>query len=263
MTRSTSVLFVHGMYMNGESWSPWFAKAEAHGYTPVAPSWPFHDGKPADLRASIDPGLGRLTFPQVVSHYAEIIRALPEPTRLVGHSVGGLVVQKLISMGLGVSGVAICPAPPNRLFSFNPHFFRANFPHLNPLAGNRPVVMTPERFHYTFGNASTREESDAAFEAYVVPESRNVPRSSLGPSGYINFGKRHAPMLLIGASEDHLIPADMVERNAKKYHGAGVGVDHVAFEGRSHLICNQEGWEEVAEHTFGWLESHDGPYGRD
>jgi pimeloyl-ACP methyl ester carboxylesterase len=248
-----TLLFAHGMYMNARSWEPWVERAEAAGFATVVPSWPYHDGEPAELRRHVDPRLGRLTFGEVVQHFADVIRTLPEPPLVVGHSVGGLVVQRLVNDGLVRAGVAISSAPPLGVISLDPHFFRANLPHVNPLAGNRPVIMTPERFHYTFCNTMSREASDRAFEAYVVPESRNVPRSTLTRSGRVHFGREHVPLLLIAGDADHLCPLPAVRRNARRYRRSSGLTRFQAFPGRSHLICNQEGWEEVAGASFDFL----------
>lgn len=167
--------------MNGANWRPWLARASARGHVCHAPSWPHHAGAPADLRAHIDPDLGSLTFRAVVDHLKAFIDTLPERPILVGHSVGGLLVQKLAEDGYAVAGVSISPAPPRGIVSFAPSFVRANFPHINPLAGNKPVIMTPKRFHYTFCNTMSAQDSAAAFENYVVPESRNVPRRPTRP----------------------------------------------------------------------------------
>jgi pimeloyl-ACP methyl ester carboxylesterase len=255
MIGSTVVVFVHGMYMNGSSWQPWGQMAGERGYRTHSPSWPFHSGEPAELRRHVDPALGRLTFGKVVEHYESILATLPEQPALIGHSVGGLVVQKLVNEGYGAAGVVVSPAPPRGILSFDPHFFRANFPHLNPLAGNRPIAMTPGRFHYTFANTLSRQDSDDLFERYAVPESRNVPRSTVTGQGAIDFGRAHVPMLFVGGDEDHLTPLPMVRRNARAYRRSPGRLDFAEFLGRSHFICNQPGWEAVAEHAFDWLAS--------
>src|SRR5262245_26463163 len=179
MAQATQVVFIHGMYMNGESWAPWVDYFRTRGYVCHAPSWPYHDGAPAARRRDIDRRLGSLTFGQVTAELKKVIDTFPQRPILIGHSIGGLQTQKLVNDGYAVAGVAISPAPPRGVLSFDPHFFRANFPHVNPLAGNKPVIMTKPRFHYTFANTMPRPASDEAFDTYVVPESRNVPRSTL------------------------------------------------------------------------------------
>jgi pimeloyl-ACP methyl ester carboxylesterase len=253
MIDSTVVVFVHGMYMNAASWQPWQELAGAQGYTTHAPSWPYHEGQPAGLRARVDPGLGRLTFGKLVEHYKSVLATLPSRPVLIGHSVGGLVVQKLVNEGHAAAAVVVSPAPPRGILSLDPHFFRANFPHLNPLAGNRPIAMTPARFHYAFANTVSRQKSDELFERYAVPESRNVPRSTVTGQGAIDFARPHVPLLFLGGDEDHLTPLPMVLRNARAYRKADGRLDVREFAHKSHFICNEPGWEAVAEQAFDWL----------
>lgn len=253
MSDSSSLVFIHGMYMNGRGWAPWIELASARGYTCHAPSWPYHGDEPATLRANIDPRLGSLTFGAIIDDLRRFLDALPERPVLIGHSIGGLAVQKLVNAGCAVAGVAISSAPPQGMRSLDPHFLRANFPHINPLAGNRPVEMSPKRFHYTFCNTMSRVASDEAYESYVVPESRNVPRSALTRQAHIDFGADHAPLLFIGGDQDHLTPLSLVKRNAGAYAPSGGTVDFEQFAHRSHLICNQDDWESVAELALDWL----------
>ncbi|MEO8261878.1 MAG: alpha/beta hydrolase [Pseudolysinimonas sp.] len=248
MSHIPPILFVHGMYMNAHSWKPWIARATQRGLVATAVSWPYHQGEPQERRDHIDPRLGRLTFGAIVASLKAHIDDMPERPILIGHSIGGLAVQKLLNDGYGRAGVAISPAPPLGVLSLAPEFFKANWPHLDPLARDRPIVMTKERFHYTFCNTMTRDESDAAYDLYVVPESRNVPRTTLTTTqARVDFSRDHVPLLLMAGDSDHLTPAAMIRRNAKRYE---LMVDVQEFAGRSHFICNQDGWEEVADAAF-------------
>jgi pimeloyl-ACP methyl ester carboxylesterase len=113
--------------------------------------------------------------------------------------------------------------------------------------------MTPTRFHYAFCNTLTRSASDDAFDRFVVPESRNVPRSILGRSAKIDFGAVQGPLLFLTGTQDHLTPVAMVRRNAGGYRSDHGRVDYREFDGRSHYICGEPGWEEVADAAIGWL----------
>jgi non-heme chloroperoxidase len=59
-----------------------------------------------------------------------------------------------------------------------------------------------------------------------------------------------APLLLVGASNDHTVPASTV-RAVKKLYKAG-GVDHKQYEGRSHYIFAESGWEDIADDALAW-----------
>jgi len=149
--------------------------------------------------------------------------------------------------------VAISSAPPQGVLSLAPDFVRANWPHLNPFAGNRSIRMTKPRFHYTFATTMTRAESDAAFDELVVPESRNVPRSTLTAQSRIDFSAEHVPLLMLAGDTDHLTPDALIRTNAARYRQS---VEVRTFAERAHFICNQPGWEEVADASFDFLEQH-------
>ncbi|MFD2136880.1 alpha/beta hydrolase [Novosphingobium resinovorum] len=108
---SKTIVLIHGAWLNSRSWEHVKARYEARGYTVLAPDWPLDEGEPAALRARPHPKLEALGQRQIVDHYEAIIRALPEAPVLIGHSLGGVVVQHLLDRGLGVAGVAIDPAP--------------------------------------------------------------------------------------------------------------------------------------------------------
>ena len=251
---SRDVLLIHGMYMNAKSWSPWITFGAERGFHCKAISWPFHEGEPDQLRSHQDPALGHLKFGAIVDFYKKHIDTLKTRPLLIGHSIGGLIVQKLVNDGYASAAVAISSAPPQGIISMDPVFFRSNFPHINPLALNQPIEMTAKRFHYTFCNTIGRNESDRAFNEYVVPESRNVPRSTLTKQARIDFKKAHVPLLLLSGDCDHLIPLKLARKNFAAYrHNAG-DVEFREFSSRSHFICNEPGWEEVAATAFTWLD---------
>jgi pimeloyl-ACP methyl ester carboxylesterase len=134
MTAATPkmLVFIHGMYMNASSWDEWRARASAAGFTSHAIEWPGHDGEPATLRANPPAELRTLSFGPLAGHHQTKIRELgAQDAILIGHSIGGLLVQALLARGIGRAGVAISPAPPAGVLSLRPDFLRANAPHTN------------------------------------------------------------------------------------------------------------------------------------
>jgi pimeloyl-ACP methyl ester carboxylesterase len=112
MRMPATVVFIHGAWLTPASWDRFRGRFEARGYETIAPPWPFNDRPIEELRRAPDPGLAQLTIGKLADHFEELVRALPEPPILVGHSFGGLLVQKLMDRGRGSVVVAIDPVPP-------------------------------------------------------------------------------------------------------------------------------------------------------
>jgi pimeloyl-ACP methyl ester carboxylesterase len=256
--KTKSIVFIHGMYMTALCWEHWLDYFQAKGYECVAPAWPGRDQSVEVLRKSHpDAQLGQLKLRQVVEHYERIIRGMNEKPILIGHSMGGLVVQILLQREAGSAGVAIDSAPPQGVITPSWAFLKSNWPHINPFVSkNQPIQMTLERFQYAFVNGLPLAEQQAAYERYAVPESRQVPAESLTSVAAIDFRKAHAPLLLIAGSNDHLIPAALNRINFEKYKRSPSRTDFKEFPGRAHFIIGQEHWQEVAEAVSAWLDGN-------
>ena len=253
---SKTILFIHGMYMTPLCWEHWLDTFQAKGYRCIVPAWPDRDKPVQTLRKKHpDPQLGRLTLSQVIEHYANLIHMLEEKPILIGHSMGGLVVQLLLQRYEAIAGVAIDSAPPLGVITTDKAFLKSNWPHINPfISQSSPIQMTLERFQYTFVNDLPLEVQQAAFERYVVPESRRVPAQSLTKVAAIAFRSPHPPLLLVAGSNDHLIPASLNQTNYKKFKRSASITDFKEFAGRTHFIIGQPGWEEVADYVAAWLK---------
>jgi pimeloyl-ACP methyl ester carboxylesterase len=248
-----TIVFIHGMYMIPLSWEKWISYFEDKGYTCFAPAWPDRDQPIEILRQKcLSPELGKLSLKGVIQTNTEFIESLPEKPILIGHSMGGLIVQLLLQKDLAAAGVAIDSAPPMGVLTPKWSFLRSNFPHITPFVSqDSPVRMSFRRFQYTFVNGLPLAEQQAAYDRYVVPESRRIPRESL--TARIDFKKPHPPLLLIGGSADHLIPASLNRTNYNRYKSSPSVTIFKEFPGRTHYIIGQKNWEEVASYILAWL----------
>ena len=250
---SKTIVFIHGMYMIPSSWEKWIPYFEAKGYKCYAPAWPGRDLPIEILRQKcLAPELSKLGLKEVTAALAEFIGSLPEKPILIGHSMGGLIVQLLLQKDLAAAGVAIDSAPPMGVLTTKWSFLKSNFPHITPFVSqNDPIRMSFKRFQYTFVNDLPLTEQQRAYSKYVVPESRRIPRQSL--TARVDFRKPHAPLLLIAGSSDHLIPASLIRTNYKRYSSSPSVTVFKEFPGRTHYIIGQENWEEVASYILEWL----------
>lgn len=248
-----TIVFIHGMFLTSKSWEGWQRFFTARGYRCLAPAWPWHDGEPAALRDHIPAEAGHVALRDVVDEFAAVVAAQPEKPILIGHSVGGLVVQVLVNRGLAQAGVCIGSAAPNGIVTFDWDFLKVSAAIANPLRGDKPYQMTPEEFGERFCNTMTEEQTRAAYLKYAVHDSRNVWRDCLGPAGRVDVTKEHAPLLFVAGDQDHLIPEKLEKKNSEAYAPEAGIVDFKEFPGRGHFICGQPGWQEVASYIDGWL----------
>jgi pimeloyl-ACP methyl ester carboxylesterase len=250
------VVFVHGMFMTAACWENWIERFESSGRTCTAFEWPHRDAPVEDLRAKQpDAELGRLTLSRIVNDTAARVRSMPEPPVLIGHSMGGLIVQLVLNQGLGAAGVAIDSAPPLGVFTPKWSFLKSNWPMIRPFSSpHEPHLISFKEFQYAFANTLPLDFQEAAYERYIVPESRMVPRESLTSVGRVDFRREHAPLLLVAGGSDHIIPASLNRANCRRYRAPGSITAFQEFEGRDHLTILEPGWEKVADSALAWLD---------
>jgi pimeloyl-ACP methyl ester carboxylesterase len=255
---SHTVVFVHGMFVTPQCWADWERLFQERGYKTLAPPWPEHAAPIAEQRqAHPSARLGALTLDQVLAEYRKVLAGLPEKPILVGHSMGGLIVQLLLEEGLGVAGVAIDSAPPKGLISLKLSFLKSNWPVIRP--GGRmdvPVALTFEQFAYAFVNGLPPAEQRSAFDTHAVPESRQVGKGPTTQVAQIDYKKPRPPLLLIAGSDDHIIPASLNRDNFHRYDKTPALTEFREFPGRNHWTIAESGWQDVAAFALEWLKAN-------
>jgi pimeloyl-ACP methyl ester carboxylesterase len=249
------IVFVHGMFQNPLSWEKWITLFSAQGYDCIAPAWPLHSGDPKDLRANPPTGIGELRLREVIAG----IEAAAEPLQgaiMIGHSVGGLVTQLLLAKGAIRAGVGIDSVAPNAMLDFDWGFLKNSAIIANPLKGDEPITMNAPTFHAAFANTLSESAAAAGFERTATHDSRNVLRDCMGSDGHIDLDKAHGPLLLIGGEKDEIIPAHLSKKNAEGYTDKNSVTAFKEFLGRSHYICGEPGWEDVADYILRWLSTN-------
>ncbi len=254
MEKSKTIVLVHGMFVNNTSWSEWKTWFESKGYKVYTPANPGHKGNPADLRANIHPQLTQTGFEDVVMNVVKLIDTLAEKPIVIGHSMAGLVIQKLIEMDKAVAGVSIDGAPPKNVMA-PLSTVKIVWPAVNIFKGKSSYMGTLDWYRRSFFNTLPENEVQKAFDEIAVPESRKIGQDTLLKAfSNVDFKKPHQPLLFIAGEKDTIFPASLTQKIANKYADKNSIVDYKMFEGRSHFICGENGWEEVAEYILNWIE---------
>jgi pimeloyl-ACP methyl ester carboxylesterase len=254
MKKSKTIVLIHGNFVNNLTWAAWKSYYEQKGYKVYTPANPGHDGNPNTLRTSPHPDLSSTGFIEVVNNISQLIDTLPEKPLIIGHSMAGMAVLKLIELGKAVAGVSIDGAPPKNVF---PPFqtLKTVIPAFGFFSFNKYFMGSRKWYDYAFFNTIPEGERAQLFNQFAVPESYKVSRQLvLNPFSNIDFKKAHAPILFIGGGSDNIFPPALTKTIAGKYSDNNSQVDLKIFEGKSHFICGEKGWESVADYIIDWYE---------
>jgi pimeloyl-ACP methyl ester carboxylesterase len=250
-----TIVLIHGAWVTPASWTTFRAPFEAAGYRVHTPAWPYLDGRSAaELNAGPPEGFGAMGVDRIADHLEAFVRALPDPPILVGHSFGGLLTQILLHRGVGTAGVAINPAPIAGLVP-GPSALKAIAPILlRPGGWKRPYQFTRERFGRLFANAAPPALVDAAYSTYVIPAPGKIfhhaafwRATAAGPK------RRTQPLLITGGTADRLISPYLSRAAFRSQKRSPARTDYLEFEGRSHFLIAEPGWEQAAETALDWI----------
>jgi non-heme chloroperoxidase len=258
---NTPVVFVHGLWLHASSWDPWVDIFKQAGYAPVAPGWPGDGDTVEDTRSHPERMAGK-GIEDVVQHYAAIIEGLPAKPIVIGHSFGGLIVQRLLGQDLAAAAVAIDPAPIKGVLYLPPSSLRvASVALRRPANRNEAVPLTAGQFRYGFGNALPAQESADLYQRCAIPS----PGKTLFEAALANFtpsspakvdtrNKKRGPLLLTAGGQDHTVPPAIVTATRRLYHRSPAITDLREFPDRGHSLTIDHGWQEVAQTALDWLK---------
>jgi non-heme chloroperoxidase len=255
------VVFVHGLWLHATSWDPWVDLFREAGYAPIAPGWPGDSDTVEETRGDpsrvADKGLD-----EVVDHYAQVIRGLDAPPIVIGHSFGGLIVQRLLGQDLAAAAVAIDPAPIQGVLVLPVSALRvASIALRKPANRHEAISLTAEQFRYGFGNALPEQESNDLYERWNIP-SPGKPLFEAALANFtphspakVNTGNRNrGPLLVTAGGQDHTVPVAISTATRRLYHKSPAVTDFRDFPDRGHSLTIDHGWREVADYVLDWLK---------
>ncbi|HEX9377770.1 MAG TPA: alpha/beta hydrolase [Actinomycetota bacterium] len=258
---ASPVVFVHGLWLHADSWGAWVDLFRESGYAPVAPGWP-GDGSTVEETRSRPEQVAGHGIDDVVARYAEVIGALEARPIVIGHSFGGLVVQRLLAQDLAAAAVAIDPAPIKGILRLPPSALRvASIALKNPANRKRAVSLSPEQFRYGFGNAVSEQESAELYERWTIPS----PGRPLFEAAFAAFSRRspakvdtakaaRGPLLVTAGGRDHTVPPAISKSTVKRYRRSPAVTDYREFPDRGHSLTIDGGWRDVADAVLTWLK---------
>ncbi len=245
-TSRPPLLFVHGAFAGGWMWTetfmPWFAEA---GYACHAVSLRGHGGSAG--REHID----WHSIADYVDDVRRVVESLPEAPVLIGHSMGGFVVQKYLERHQAPGAALVCSVPPQGLVASQFHLLMQKpqlFLELNRIMGGDYTDTA------TLREALFAGDVDEAMLAAWIGKMQTESHRAIWDMSMFNlpnlFAMHRPPMLILGAEEDVLVPAFLVQSTGHTY-----GLPVHIFRGMGHAVTHEREWQQVAATLRDWLET--------
>ena len=242
----TPLLFVHGAWHGAWCWEEHFLDHFAGlGFEVAALDLRGHGSSPARGRFKTR----RLRH--YVADVAEVAATFETPPVVVGHSMGGMVVQKYLEKHQAPAGVLLASGPPRGVVGITLRVLRRHpwvFLKMNATWSLYPLVADPDDARALFFSADmddvtalgyTARLQDEAYLAFLDMLLLDLPRPK----------RVGTDVLVLGGEQDTIFPPPEVHRTAAAY-----GTEAVLFDG-AHDLMLEACWPEVADEIARWVRA--------
>jgi pimeloyl-ACP methyl ester carboxylesterase len=208
----TPLLFIHGTLFTAACWDAHFLDYfAAHGYASHAVNLRGH-GK--------SEGREKLRWTRIadfVDDVANVVRELPGPPVLIGHSMGGFIIQKYLEDHAAPAAVLLSSPSPAGLLPTAMRIARRHpltFAKVNLTLSLRPLTAAPQLAREVFFSTDLPDEQfleywkqmqEDSFAAFADMVALDLPRPA----------RVKTPLLVLGAALDHMIGAREIEATGR------------------------------------------------
>lgn len=244
--KTVPLLFVHGAFACARIWDvyflPYFARK---GYQAHALSLRGHGASAGREQ------LSGWSLADYVADLTQAVAGLERAPVLIGHSMGGMVIQKYLELQRPAGVVLMNSLPP-----------QGSLPSLwgmlvsNPLLVYRLALIqifgdafaTPDVMRQALFSDSLSEAQLRAFYPLLHRESQRVSLDLLGLDPLRLDRRPDIPLLVMGAGRDAFFSAGLVRDTARHYQA-----QCVIFPKMPHAMMLEDNWQQPAEYLLHWL----------
>ncbi len=225
------LVFVHGLGHTADGWQPFLQFFRERGIECTAVA--LQEGR----------DLARTQFSDYVDTVTDTVA---QDDVVVGHSMGGLIMQKVAEKTAIQAGVGICSAPPTGI-TFKKRMILASLRYL-------PYVLLKQPFQFSYGytrkrmcNCMSEKRARQIYEHAVTRMPPRVAYALAMNKIAVNEAEVTCPLHFMAASEDRLSPPSLVKQIADKYDAS------LSVHDGCHYIFHH--WEPYARQLAAFLDS--------
>jgi pimeloyl-ACP methyl ester carboxylesterase len=241
----TPLLFIHGTLHTASCWDVHFLDYFAqHGFAAHAVNLRGHGNSE---------GWEKLRWTRIadfVEDVENVVRQLSSPPILIGHSMGGFIVQKYLEDHDAPAAVLLSSASPAGLLPTAIRTARRQpwaFAKVNLTLSLRPLIATPQLVGEAFFSKDlphellveySKQTQDDSYMAFLDMVALDLPKPK----------KVKTPLLVLGAELDNMIHPSEIEATARAYN-----TNDEIIPGVAHNSMLEVRWQNVADRILAWL----------
>ncbi|MGI9521754.1 MAG: alpha/beta hydrolase [Hyphomicrobiaceae bacterium] len=244
--------------LHGTNAGPWtmanFAEYfEKAGHICYCPSYRHHEDLKADGAAK---ALLGLSIADYVKDIAQFVERLEQPPIIVGHSLGGVVAQKIAALGLARAAVLIngsivwgvLPTTDDerelgKLLMSSGQFWNSTLLPDFEIMCRYGLNMLPTSQQRDVFDRLGPESGQVMFELFFWMFDKNETTK-------IAHDRVRCPLLMITGTEDLAVPPSTARQIANRY--GSLAKLHKA-EGFGHYLMLEPRWREIAQYCSRWM----------
>jgi len=243
------IVAIHGMFGTSIRWRNYADFFTKLGFEFITPTLRLHQ------QGNRLPELGRTSVNDYVDDIKTLIKYLMRNGRsrpiVMGHSMGGLIAQKIAEAGLAEKLVLLNSAPPAGVPLHPDLSYQIAIARYLPWILLHKPFKPSLKIYSRFIINNMPKEQWPALHKYAVYESGRAAKEMRFGKIKVDFQKINCLTLIIGCFQDRIVPPLVAVNIRQKIKYALTALWH--YPQFAHWIQCEPGWEEPAKDIAKWL----------
>lgn len=241
-----TIIFVHGAWHGKWCWDKYFRKEfSENGYKVVTFNLPGHS------ESGKIKGINSYSIKDYVNSLKEEVKKINELPIIIGHSMGGLILQKYLEKNTCKKAILLASVPPYGVINTTLRFARKSYFYPSLLGLNLYGLVDSEEksreafFSLNIGKAELKEysrqlcsESFRAFLNMLIPRVKVTENSKI-------------PILVLGGKNDTIFTENDNKKTANKFEADLIMVEDIA-----HDMMIDINYKRVSKEILNWLNKY-------
>jgi pimeloyl-ACP methyl ester carboxylesterase len=247
----SEVVLIHGMWSTDQTLTAIHAQLESWGYVCHSPLLPHHANGGDAVRVAT---MSHLDYVAFLKDYIATLN-LAQPPILVGHSMGGLLVQMLAAQIPVAAAVLWAPAVPAGINGFSLNAVKSTSHFLKWGFWKRATMYpTQEKANFALFNRLPAAQQQTLFRQLVPESGRALLEvgfwwADSRKATRVDTARVTCPMLILTGDDDHITILDAIAQLPKKYPQAQLNV----YKTHGHWLFDEPGSEIIYADMKKWL----------